>query len=94
MSENLLVPIRVGRMFSKRARGEYKINQRVARLKKANNLPTAFHEVGHHLEQVMELSARDLAGYDKELLPLLGTRYANATAVSYLKGLQNSSGYT
>jgi len=79
MSENLLVPIRVGRMFSKRARGEYKINQRVARLKKANNLPTAFHEVGHHLEQVMELSAKDLASYNKELLPLLGTRYANET---------------
>jgi N12 class adenine-specific DNA methylase len=79
LSENLMVPIRTGRVGSRKALGEYKTRQQVARLKKANDLPTAFHEAGHHIEGLMGLSARDLGKFAKELTPLSEELYPNET---------------
>ena len=74
-----MVPIRTGRVGSRKARGEYKVRQQVARLKKANDLPTAFHEAGHHVEKLMGLSSKELGKFAKELTPLSEELYPNET---------------
>ncbi len=59
-----LVVIKVGKV-SKRARGQFNTHTHVIRLKVANNIPTASHEVGHAMEEVIfpmvkEHKAKDL----------------------------------
>jgi hypothetical protein len=44
-------PIRFGRMGTARARGLFKVQPEVIRVKTANNVATAIHEVGHALEK-------------------------------------------
>lgn len=46
------VPIRIGR-FKNKARGIFKIFTEVIRLNKANNIPTAAHEIGHAIEKAV-----------------------------------------
>jgi len=46
------VPFRLGR-FRKKARGIFKVAAEVIRLRIANNLPTAAHEMGHALEKAI-----------------------------------------
>lgn len=46
------VPIRVGR-FRNKARGIFKIFTEVIRINKANNIPTAAHEIGHAIEKAV-----------------------------------------
>jgi len=46
------IPIRIGR-FKNKARGIFKIFTEVIRLNKANNIPTAAHEIGHAIEKAV-----------------------------------------
>ncbi len=46
------VPIRIGR-FKNKARGIFKIFTEVIRLNKADNIPTAAHEIGHAIEKAV-----------------------------------------
>lgn len=52
VQKGLDVPIRIGK-FRQRARGIYKVKPQVIRLKKANDIETAMHEVGHHLQKLL-----------------------------------------
>lgn len=57
LSQLLDAPVRIGR-FRQRAFGIYKRRENVIRLKTADDLPTALHEFGHHLDQMLGLGAQ------------------------------------
>jgi hypothetical protein len=46
-------PVRVGHVAQRNALGIYKSRVEVIRLKTANNIPTAAHEVGHGIQKVI-----------------------------------------
>lgn len=46
-------PIRVGRIAERKAAGIYKPHAEVVRMKAANDIPTAAHEIGHALQNVL-----------------------------------------
>ena len=52
LSSTLNVPIRVGK-FRQVASGIYKKTPEVIRLKRANDIETAIHEVGHHVQELL-----------------------------------------
>lgn len=52
VSKKLSVPIRTGK-FRQRAAGIYKTKPKVIRLKNANDLEVAVHEVGHHIQALL-----------------------------------------
>ena len=47
------LPIRLGRISQKKALGIYKVKGEVVRLRQANDLSVAMHEVGHHLNKLI-----------------------------------------
>ncbi len=47
------IPMRVGRLGTKSARGVFKIGPEVIRILEANDLPTAAHEVAHAVEKIL-----------------------------------------
>jgi hypothetical protein len=56
LSRQLDLPIRTGRMAQKKqVVGIYKTKAQVARIRKANDFPTALHESAHHFERMLEL---------------------------------------
>ncbi|MDR2050538.1 MAG: hypothetical protein LBQ63_02040 [Deltaproteobacteria bacterium] len=65
------MPIRIGK-FRDKAHGIYKVGPEVIRLKVANNIATAAHEVGHHLQKTLfgEISDKPLAPFSHELAPM------------------------
>ena len=65
------VPIRIGK-FRDHAHGIYKPDAEVIRLGVANNIKTAVHEVGHHLQNMLfgEISWKPLAPFRAELEPM------------------------
>jgi hypothetical protein len=65
------VPIRIGK-FRERAHGIFKQKPEVIRLKVANSIKTAVHEVGHHLQNTLfgEISWKPLEPFRSELEPI------------------------
>ena len=63
------VPIRVGRFHKPGARGIYKVDPEVIRLRRASMLGTAAHELGHHLQKKRLI---DATGYEDQLRALGG----------------------
>ena len=67
------LPIRLGRISQKNALGIYKVKGEVVRLRQANDLAVAMHEVGHHLNKLIyggskgELNTAPLAQHSGEL---------------------------
>ena len=49
------IPVRHGKTQIRTAAGIYKPKQEVVRLKRAGDVETAMHELGHHLDRMMEL---------------------------------------
>ncbi|MEE0898651.1 MAG: hypothetical protein U0L88_13625, partial [Acutalibacteraceae bacterium] len=50
------IPISSGHISERNARGIYKVESEAVRTKDLNNLPTALHEVGHHLTRKFNLT--------------------------------------
>ena len=65
------LPIRIGK-FRDKARGIYKIGPEVIRLKAANNIAIAAHEIGHHLQKLLfgDISDAPLEPFRAELEPI------------------------
>ena len=67
------LPIRLGRITQKNALGIYKVKGEVVRLRQANDLAVAMHEVGHHLNKLIyggaegELNTAPLKEFSGEL---------------------------
>ena len=67
------LPIRLGRISQKNALGIYKVKGEVVRLRQANDLAVAMHEVGHHLNKLIyggaegELNTAPLKEFSGEL---------------------------
>ncbi len=85
IEDAFLVPMRSGRLTKKQARGEYKARQQVVRTKVPNDLPAAFHELGHHLQGVLGLKKEDLLVCASELRPLGEELYPNADLAAKLR---------
>ena len=66
VSENLDVPVNYGK-FRQRAKGIYKQHWQTIRLKKANDIETLFHEVGHFLDDKLYFTK---GNYNSELMAL------------------------
>ena len=47
------IPIRLGRISTKKALGIYKVKPEVIRLRQANDISVAMHEAGHHINKLM-----------------------------------------
>lgn len=75
IEEKLKLPIREGRLTLKKAAGEYKQRQEVARTKRAEDLQVIAHETGHHITKVLGLDYKKYA----ELEALGAELYPNAT---------------
>ena len=66
------LPVRIGRVTGK-ALGKYKGKEGVVRLKQANDIPVAMHEIGHHLNKVLyggpegKLNTKPLGEFKGEL---------------------------
>ncbi|MCK4816101.1 hypothetical protein KA005_10035, partial [bacterium] len=62
ISHRLELPIRVGRFRAKKGRlsigGIYKPEAKVVRIKKANDVEVALHEVGHHIQNLLGFPAK------------------------------------
>ena len=63
------VPIRVGK-FRDKALGIWKPDAEVIRLGWANNIKTAVHEIGHHLQDMLFPGRNPLRPFKDELLPI------------------------
>ena len=67
------LPIRIGRIGTKKALGIYKPKAKVIRLRQANEISVAMHEIGHHLNKVMyagpegKLNTKPLMEFKDEL---------------------------
>ena len=67
------LPIRIGRIRTKKALGIYKPKAEVIRLRQANEISVAMHEVGHHLNKLIyggadgKLNTEPLNQYSDEL---------------------------
>ena len=67
--------IRIGRI-SQRAHGIYKVQTEAIRIRRANDIPTAAHELGHHINKMMwggkngKLDYRELIPFRGELEPM------------------------
>ena len=67
------LPIRIGRIGTKKALGIYKPKAKVIRLRQANEISVAMHEVGHHLNKLIyggaegKLNTEPLNEYADEL---------------------------
>ncbi|MEO5713591.1 MAG: LPD38 domain-containing protein [Luteolibacter sp.] len=46
-------PLRIGRLSSNKALGEFYVRERLVRIKTANDIPTAAHELGHALQKAL-----------------------------------------
>jgi N12 class adenine-specific DNA methylase len=53
---NFDIPIATGKVTDRRASGIYKERAESVRVRTANDLPTIFHELGHHLDKLYKLS--------------------------------------
>ncbi len=49
----VMTPIRTGRMSQRTASGVFKVGPEVARIREANDIPTATHEAGHAIEKAV-----------------------------------------
>ena len=59
IKDNFDIPIATGKVTDHRASGIYKERAEAIRTRIANNLPTIFHELGHHLDKLYKLSKLD-----------------------------------
>jgi|GEM_PF-2593806 len=74
LEEKINIPIRVGK-FRKSGPGHlgiYKIKPEVIRLSAANDIQTATHEIGHHLEKTLfgKIGSDEITAWYKELKPI------------------------
>lgn len=82
MEDTLDTAIRTGHLRNKRSQGEYHTRQQDIRLRQAEDMETAAHEIGHHVTRT--LGIRDVS---PELMALGARLYPNADPY-----LQNSEG--
>ena len=47
------IPIRIGRISQRKAHGIYKVGAEAIRLRRANDVPVAAHEIGHHINKIL-----------------------------------------
>lgn len=64
---NEIVPVRHGK-FRQKAYGIYKGRGEIIRIKQKNDIPTALHELTHHLDKQLDLSKT--GNFDSELIPI------------------------
>ena len=69
--------IRIGRI-SQRAHGIYKVQTEAIRIRRANDIPTAAHELGHHINKMMWGGKNGKLDY-RELIPFRGELESMAT---------------
>jgi len=73
-ADKFKIPLRKGKIRQRRAAGIYKPDYKAIRLKDANNIETAAHEIGHDLSyKIWETAAgirKALAPYMDELMPI------------------------
>ncbi|NPV80789.1 MAG: DEAD/DEAH box helicase family protein [Firmicutes bacterium] len=78
IERKFLVPMRTGHMIKKKARGEYKGREQVARTKSPGDLQATFHELGHHIQGILGIKPSDLKQFKSELKPLGEKLYPKA----------------
>lgn len=59
IKDNFDLPIATGKVTDRKATGIYKERAEAIRVRIANDLPTIFHELGHHFDKLYNLSSKD-----------------------------------
>ena len=86
MRHDFGIPIGKGRMPRKDARGRYSKHDFSIRTRVTNDLPAVSHELGHHLDNVYELTQHISKDLENELINQLPAEFHEKYAASKLKG--------
>ena len=86
MRHDFGIPIGKGRMPRKDARGRYSKHDFSIRTRVTNDLPAISHELGHHLDNVYELTQHISKDLENELIKQLPAEFHEKYAASKLKG--------
>ena len=86
MRHDFGIPIGKGRMPRKDARGRYRKHDFSIRTRVTNDLPAISHELGHHLDNVYELTQHISKDLENELIKQLPAEFHEKYAASKLKG--------
>ena len=97
MQEAVKVPVRLGKITGGKAvQGQYYPKEEMIRLRKANDIATLSHEVGHHLEKVVfdKIGSDEVKQFYAELSPIASKAKSQTKAAVSAEGFAEFvSGY-